>query len=88
MKLNNVYRVYRPDGCVLVAIMQNKSDGTYSFVNLTKEHICSCRFISVEAALKDMDTKIAEGSVCHYVKIDNFQEEVLNESTGSCRYAK
>lgn len=42
--MNNVYLVQRKNGNVIVSIMRNKSDNTYSFVNLTKGHICSCRF--------------------------------------------
>ena len=49
--------VKRPYDEVIVTIMKNKSDGTYSFINLTKEHICSCRFSSVEEALLDIDKK-------------------------------
>ena len=43
---------------VVVTIMKNKLDGTYSFINLTKEHICPCKFESVDDALKDIDEKI------------------------------
>ena len=32
--------VERPKDEVAVTIMKNKLDGTYSFINLTKEHIC------------------------------------------------
>ena len=38
---------------VIVTIMKNKSNGTYSFINLTKEHICPCKFTSIDDALKD-----------------------------------
>lgn len=34
--MNNVYLVQRKNGNVIVSIMRNKSDNTYSFVNLTK----------------------------------------------------
>lgn len=62
-----LWKVERPQNdCVVVTIMKNKSDNTYSFINLTKEHICPCRFDSVEAALVDMDEKIKEGSVIGY----------------------
>lgn len=58
--------VKRPSGDVIVAILKNKSDDTYSFVNLTKEHICSCKFPSIEDALHDMDMKISSGEIVSY----------------------
>ena len=61
--------VKRPYDEVIVTIMKNKSDGTYSFINLTKEHICPCRFPSIEDALLDMDKKIKDGTVLKYKKI-------------------
>lgn len=61
--------VKRPNDEVIVTIMKNKSDGTYSFINLTKEHICPCRFSSMEEALLDMDKKIKDGTVLKYKKI-------------------
>ena len=61
--------VKRPYDKVIVTIMKNKSDGTYSFINLTKEHICPCRFLSIEDALLDMDKKIKDGTVLKYKKI-------------------
>ena len=48
--------------------MRNKSDNTYSFVNLTKNHICPCRFNSVEDAVKDMNKKILNGEIISYFK--------------------
>lgn len=61
--------VKRPYDEVIVTIMKNKSDGTYSFINLTKEHICPCRFLSIEDALLDMDKKIKDRTVLKYKKI-------------------
>lgn len=73
--MNNIYLVQRKSGNVMVSIMRNKSDNTYSFVNLTKGHICSCRFDSVEDAVKDMDEKILNGEVTGYFEL----EEIKNE---------
>lgn len=75
--MNNIYFVQRKSGNVLVSIMRNKSDGTYSFVNLTKNHICPCRFDSVEDAVKDMDEKILNGEIVGYFKL----EEMKNDKT-------
>lgn len=61
--------VKRPNDEVIMTIMKNKCDETYSFINLTKEHICPCKFSSVEEALLDMDKKIKDGTVLKYKKI-------------------
>lgn len=63
------YFVVRPKDNVEVAIMRNESDNTYSFVNLTKGHICTCRFSSVEEALADMDKQIEAGKVIVYYRM-------------------
>jgi hypothetical protein len=46
--------IKRTDGDVIVIICRNKVDNTYSFVNLTKGHICECKFNSVDEAIMDM----------------------------------
>ena len=61
--------VERQKDTVVVTIMKNKSDSTYSFVNLTKEHICPCKFKSAEEALADMDKKIESGEIKQYREI-------------------
>lgn len=63
------YLVIRPTDSIIVTIMKNKSDNSYSFINLTKLHICPCRFKSIEDALKDMDDKIKEGEILRYKEI-------------------
>lgn len=54
---------------VIVTIMKNKSDGTYSFINLTKEHICPCKFNSIDDALKDMDRLKDCGKIINYFEL-------------------
>lgn len=55
--------VERPNGNCIVSIMRNKSDDTYSFINITDGHICTCKFNSIEDALKDMENKKQTGEV-------------------------
>lgn len=71
--MNNIYLVQRKSGNVIVSIMRNKSDNTYSFVNMTKGHICPCRFKSIEDAVKDMDEKILNGEIVGYFKLDDMK---------------
>lgn len=72
--MNNIYLVQRTNGNVIVSIMRNKSDNTYSFVNLTKGHICPCRFDSIEDAVKDMDEKILNGDIVKYFKLEDMKK--------------
>ena len=64
------YLVERPNGNVIVTILSNKSDHTYSYVNLTKGHICPCRFASEEEALHYMDQKIKSGEILRYILLN------------------
>lgn len=61
-----IWLVKRQHDKVIVTIMKNKSDGTYSFINLTKEHICPCKFNSIDEALKDMDKLKDCGKILNY----------------------
>lgn len=50
------YHVIKPDGSyVQVVLFRHKNTEQWSFVNLTKQHICTCRFNSKEDALADME---------------------------------
>ena len=48
------YRVYRTRDIIEVAIMPHKDGSGYSYVNLTKGHICPCVFPTIGAAIDDM----------------------------------
>lgn len=60
------FLVTRPDDTVLVYLMKNKSDNTYSYVNITKWHICPCKFQYIQEAIKDMDKLLEEGKIVRY----------------------
>ena len=60
------FLVTRPDDTVLVYLMKNESDNTYSFVNITRWHICPCRFKSIRDAVADMDRLKEEGKIIRY----------------------
>lgn len=47
------YLVVRTTGAVEVAILPHKDGSGYSYVNLTKGHICPCKFESIELAIQD-----------------------------------
>ena len=43
--------------------MLDKATGKYAFVNLTKEHVCRCRFDSVLEAVADLERERQRGHV-------------------------
>lgn len=66
-----IYRINRPKDSVVVAIMPHKDDKKYSFINLTKNHICPCKFSSVDEAIADMERLKREGKIISYKKTHN-----------------
>ena len=64
------YRVKRPKDTVEVLILPNKDGSGYQYVNLTKGHICPCKFKTEIDALRDMDKKVSEGKVLSYEEIE------------------
>lgn len=53
--MNKIYTIYvkRQYDIVKVCLMKHKTGG-WSFINLTKKHICPCIFNSVGEAIEDL----------------------------------
>ena len=52
-----IYSILYKNGKVnIVALMPHKNTKLFSFVNITKGHICPCKFETIEAALEDLKT--------------------------------
>lgn len=49
-----------------VLLLRHKNTEKWSYVNLTKGHICSCIFDSIEDAIKDMDDRKEKGLLLSY----------------------
>ena len=64
-----VLSIRRPSDVIMVVILPHAESGLFSFVNLTKGHICPCKFKSIEDALADLDDYIERGLVLSYEKI-------------------
>lgn len=47
-------RIYRTSDIVEVMIIPHKGTDQYSYINLTKGHICPCKFNSIEEAISDL----------------------------------
>lgn len=55
--------IVRPNDEIDVLLMRNKEDSTFSFVNLTKGHICPCKFNTIDEAFIDLENYKKEGKV-------------------------
>lgn len=69
MKLNH-FRVFKPSGTVDVLILKHKGTNEYSFVNLTKGHICPCWFQSLDEAIADLAQQKKDGKIFDYWILD------------------
>lgn len=49
-----------------VLLLRHKGTDKYSFVNLTKGHICKCVFDSVDEAMKDIEDRKVKGLLVDY----------------------
>ena len=58
--------VYKQSGNVEVLLLPHKETGKFSFINLTKGHICSCQFDSIKDAIHDMDNRKSKGLLDSY----------------------
>ena len=66
-----IITVVRPEDTVKVSILYDKNTDNYAFVNLTKGHICSCRFASEVEALADLERHRQQGKVLSWSLNDN-----------------
>ena len=62
--------VIKNGGVSRCRLMRPKEDGTYSFVNLTKDHICPCRFRDMGEAIQELDSKRERGEIECYIEQD------------------
>lgn len=69
MNLNKII-VVRPKDIVTVLLLKHKNTNEYSFVNLTKGHICPCRFKSIDDAIKDLEERKNSGNIINYKFIE------------------
>ena len=63
---NMRFLVHKRNGDVDVLLLPHKGTNKYSFVNLTKGHICSCVFDSIEEAIQDMESRKNSGLLDSY----------------------
>lgn len=63
------FLVHKSSGDADVLLLPHKETNKYSFVNLTKGHICSCVFDSVAEAIEDMEARKKAGLLDSYENI-------------------
>ncbi|MEG1585980.1 MAG: hypothetical protein RR346_03820 [Bacteroidales bacterium] len=51
---------------IRVIILPHKDTGKYSFINMSKGHICPCQFDSIDDAMVDLESKLQAGSILGY----------------------
>ena len=64
-------KVTRVDGVFDILLLKHKTYNGYSFVNLTKGHICPCVFKSEEEALSDLEKYKQSGKIINYETLDS-----------------
>lgn len=64
-------KVTRNDGVFDILLLKHKTYNGYSFVNLTKGHICPCVFKSEEEALADLEKYKQSGKIINYETVDS-----------------
>lgn len=58
--------VTRQDGVFDILLMKHKTFKGYSFINLTKQHICPCIFDTEEDAIRDLEKYKLSGKIINY----------------------
>ena len=64
-------KVTRNDGVFEILLLKHKTFQGYSFVNLTKGHICPCVFKTEEEALNDLEKYKQSGKIINYETMDS-----------------
>ena len=67
------YIVKRPKDTVEVLILPNKDGSGYQYINLTKGHICPCKFNTEFDAQFDMNRKMDDGTVTSWQRIGDLE---------------
>lgn len=63
------FLVAKPSETIEVLLLPHKNTDKYSFVNITKGHICSCIFNNINEAIEDMEERKRQGLIDNYRRI-------------------
>lgn len=59
-------KIYKEKEIVIITLIKFKEDNLWSFVNLTKGHICKCKFSNIEEALEDLNIRLKNSLIKNY----------------------
>lgn len=62
--------IYKPNETLEVLLLPHKESHLYSFINLTKGHICGCQFKSPSDALENLNNRKSAGLILDYNILD------------------
>ena len=65
-----VFHIKRPNDEIEVVLVKYKEGDSFSFVNLTKGHICPCVFKSENEAIEDLNKYKRLGKIIDYYEIN------------------
>ena len=54
---DSIIEIIRKKDKVIVSIVRDENTNKYCFFNITKQHVCRCRFDSIEDAIHDLETR-------------------------------
>lgn len=60
------FLIHKSSGTAEVLLLPHKGTDQYSFVNLTKGHICPCVFPSIADAMSDLEERKSTGKLDSY----------------------
>lgn len=59
-------KIKQPKNTVICMLIPSKDNSYYSFVNISKGHICKCKFKTYEDGIEDLNNQVRLGKVLSY----------------------
>lgn len=67
------FLVKRPKDTVEVILLPNKDGSGFQYINLSKGHICPCKFKTKVEALADLEEERKKGKVISYLILGDIE---------------
>ena len=61
-----IYKNKTTKNTVICMLIPSKDNSYYSFVNISKGHICKCKFKTYEDGIEDLNNQVRLGKVLSY----------------------
>ena len=59
-------KIKQPKNTAICMLIPSKDNSYYSFVNISKGHICKCKFKTYEDGIEDLNNQVRLGKVLSY----------------------